>query len=161
MYVGLERQYKVFNFGLKAEIRSSLKQTSQIPRMCSPAIAQLHKKGPHHRRNICVNSLWLYSYFTQTSPSKNKDINYILKYLRVLLCLSSGTVCERETISILRIVSVIFLGKIIKTQAIIHLRNIKVKKCRKIMRKMLSTDKAILILKKGSFSDVKIPEICV
>ena len=35
------------------------------------------KRGPRHRRKIWANSLWLYPYFTQTSPSKNKNINYI------------------------------------------------------------------------------------
>ena len=32
------------------------------PRVCSPATAILHKKGPGHRRKICANSLRLYSY---------------------------------------------------------------------------------------------------
>ena len=64
--MGLERQYKVCNFGLKAEIhwvvktkgRSPLvtqaKRRDQLvtqsdlsaPRVCSPAIARLHKKDP-------------------------------------------------------------------------------------------------------------------
>ena len=53
------------------------------PGACSPAIAQLHKKGPSHRRKICVNSFWLYSYDIQSSPSKNKHTNYIFIDLRV------------------------------------------------------------------------------
>ena len=61
-----------------------------VPRMCSPAVALLHNKGPRHRRKRCANSFWLYYYYTQSSPSKNKDINYICIYLRVFRCLSSG-----------------------------------------------------------------------
>ena len=43
-------------------------------------------------RKICANSLSLYSYYTQSSPSKNKNINYIFIYLRVFRCLSSSSV---------------------------------------------------------------------
>ena len=93
-HVGVERQYKVCKFGLKEEICWSLKQTCWLPHVCSPAVALLHTKGPCHRRKICVNSPWLYSYFTQTSLSKNKSINYIFIYLWVLRCLSSGTICD-------------------------------------------------------------------
>ena len=60
------------------------------PRVCSSVVAQLHKKGPHHRRNICVYSFWVYYYFARLFPSKNKNINYIFIYLRVFRCLSSG-----------------------------------------------------------------------
>ena len=85
--MGLERQYKVCNFGLKAVIRWSqhakrdplvTQGDLSAPRVCSPAIVLLHKKGPRHRRKICANSRWLYSYYTQSSPSKNKNMNYIL-----------------------------------------------------------------------------------
>ena len=66
------------------------------PRVSSPAVTLLHKKGPRHRRKICANSLWLYSYYTQASPTKNKNTNhvyiYIYIYLRVLRCLSSGAI---------------------------------------------------------------------
>ena len=99
----LERQYKVCNFGLKAEIRWSLKrsreirwslkQTCWLPRVYSPAVELLHQKGPRHRRKIRANSLWLYSYFTKTSKSKNKNMNYIFIYLQVL-CLSRGMICD-------------------------------------------------------------------
>ena len=74
--------------------------------MCSPAVALLHKKGPHHRRKIFANSLWLYSYYTQSSLSKNKNINYIFIYLRVLHCLSSRSIygirgyCSKSDISV-------------------------------------------------------------
>ena len=37
------------------------------PRVCSPVVALLHKKGPRHRRKICANSLLVYSYYTQSS----------------------------------------------------------------------------------------------
>ena len=78
----------------KGETRWSLKQTCQLHRVCSPAVTLLHKKGPRHRRNICANSLWLYSYLTQTSLSKNKNINYIFIYLRVFRCLSNGSIYD-------------------------------------------------------------------
>ena len=80
--VGVERLYKVCNFRLKREIRWSLKQTCQFPRMCSPAVTLLHKKGPSHRRKICANFLWLYSYSSQTSPTKNKNILYIYEFFQ-------------------------------------------------------------------------------
>ena len=90
----LKRKYKVCNFGLKAETHWPLKRRGRLPRVCSPAVALLHKKGPHHRRKMCANFLWLYSYFKQTSPSKNKNINYIFIDLRVFRCLSSGSICD-------------------------------------------------------------------
>ena len=62
------------------------------PRACSPAAALLNKKGPCHRRKICANSLWLYS------PSKNKNINYIFIYLRVLRCLSNGPIYDTNVV---------------------------------------------------------------
>ena len=62
------------------------------PRECSPTVALLHKKGPRYRRKICANSLRLYSNYTQSSPSKNRNINYISIYLRVLRYLSSGAI---------------------------------------------------------------------
>ena len=65
--------------GLSSEGRDPLVTQADLsaPRVCSSAIALLHKKGPCHRRKIGVNSLWLYSYYTQSSLSKNKNINYI------------------------------------------------------------------------------------
>ena len=65
------------------------------PRVCSLAVAQLHKKSPCQRRKICANSLWLYSYYSQTSPSKNKNIDYTFIDLRVFRCLSSGSVYDK------------------------------------------------------------------
>ena len=59
--------------------------------MCSPAVALIHTKGLRHRRNICVNFLWLYSYF-YTSPSKYRNINHMFIYLLVLRCLSRGAI---------------------------------------------------------------------
>ena len=32
------------------------------PRVCSLAVALLRKKGPRHRKKICTNTFWLYSY---------------------------------------------------------------------------------------------------
>ena len=64
------------------------------PGVCSPAIALLRNKGPRHRRKICANSLWLYYCYPQSSPSMNKNINCIFKYLRVRHYFSSGTFCD-------------------------------------------------------------------
>ena len=77
--------------------RCSLKQTCQLPLVCSLAVALLHKKGPCHRRKIYANSLWLYSYCTQTTPSRNKNKNYIFIYIRVFRCLSSGAIYYVDT----------------------------------------------------------------
>ena len=44
--------------------------------------------------------LWLYPSYTQSSPSKNKSINYIFIYLRVFRCLSSGTICDTYLITL-------------------------------------------------------------
>ena len=52
------------------------------------------QKDPRHRRKKCAMSRLLYSYSTQSSPSKNKNINYILIYLRVFRCLSSSPICN-------------------------------------------------------------------
>ena len=78
--------------------RWSLKHTCQLPRVCSPVVALIHTKGPRHKRKICANSLGLYSNSTQTSPSKNKNINYIFIYLRGLRCLSRGTIYNTGSI---------------------------------------------------------------
>ena len=113
------KEYKVCNFGLsKRPTGHSSKSVSSF--LCSPVVALIHAKGPRLRRKICANSLWLYSYFTQTSPSKNKNmnyifiylrgfryinyifiylrgfryINYIFIYLRGFYCLSSGAICD-------------------------------------------------------------------
>ena len=87
----------------KWETRWSLKRRERVTghssrcvssRVCSPATTLFHKKGPRHRRKICVNPLWLYSYNIQSSSSKNKDINYIFIYLRVFRWLYSGAICD-------------------------------------------------------------------
>ena len=52
----------------------------------------ISQKSPRHWRKISANTLWLYSYYTQSSPSKNKDINYIFIYLGVLRYLSSDAI---------------------------------------------------------------------
>ena len=108
MFMELERQYKVCNFGLKAEIQWSIKQRGDVcwslKQRERPAghssrpvsflwvfsgYCTTSQKGPCHRRKICANFLWLYSYNIQSSPSKNENINYIFIYLRVFHCLSS------------------------------------------------------------------------
>ena len=110
----LDRQYRVCNFGLMAEIQWSFKRSGEVRwslkwgrdllvtqadlsalRVCSPVVALLHKMGPRHRRKICANSLWIYFYDIQSLPSKNKNINYMVIYLRVFSCLSSGAIWDR------------------------------------------------------------------
>ena len=103
----LKRQYMVCNFGLKAEIHWSLKRRERSAgrssdgekrptghssiSVSSPAVSLLHKMGCRHRRKICAKSPRLYSYYTQSSTSKYKNINYIYIYLRVFRCLTSGS----------------------------------------------------------------------
>ena len=56
-----------------------------------------HTKIPRHRRNICANSLGLYSYNTQLSPTKNKNMIYISIYLRFFRCLSNFPIYNKAT----------------------------------------------------------------
>ena len=81
---------------LSSEERVPLVTQADLPApcVCSQAVALLHKKGPCHRRKICANSLWLYSYYTQSLPSKNKNMNYIFIHLRVFRCLSSSAIWD-------------------------------------------------------------------
>ena len=124
-HIGLERQYMVCYFRLKAEIYLSLKWRGEIhwslkqrerfagrssegkrsaghsgKPVSSPALWMFsgrcttsQKESPPQKK-IFANSLWLYSYYPQSSPSKNKNINYIFKYLRVLRCLSSSWIYD-------------------------------------------------------------------
>ena len=87
--------------GLSNEGRDPLVTQADLsaPRVCFPAVAQLHKKDPCHRRKICVNSLWLCSFYTQSSLLKNKSINYVFIYLGVLRCLSCGLKCNTINIT--------------------------------------------------------------
>ena len=75
----------------RGETCRSLQQTCHV---CSPATALLHKKGLHHRRKICANSLRQYSYYTQSLTSKNRNINYISIYLQFFRCWSCGAKCD-------------------------------------------------------------------
>ena len=74
----LKRQYKVCNFVLNAEIRlrDPLVTRANISApLCvfSGRCSNPHKGSLPQKKDICELSLWLYSYFTQTSPSKNKN----------------------------------------------------------------------------------------
>ena len=80
----------------KGDTCGSLKQTCRV--FLRPS-HYFNKNGTCYRRKICTNELWLYSYNTQSSPSKNKNINYILIYLRVVCCLSSDAICDSWAIS--------------------------------------------------------------
>ena len=93
------------SWDLKVHIRSVILDWRQRPAghssrpvtspVCDPRLSHYFtKRVPRNRRKICANSLWLYSYFTQRSQSKNKNINYNLIYLRVFRCLSSGSIYE-------------------------------------------------------------------
>ena len=108
----LKKQYRVCNFGLKAEIRWSLKRRGRSAGLSSegrdPLVTQADRSAPpcvfSGRRNTSQKeslpqkkdmwelSLWLYFYYTLLLSSKNKNISYIFKYLRVLRCLSSGAI---------------------------------------------------------------------
>ena len=116
MFIGLERQYKVCNFGMKTEIQWSLKRCgevhwslrqgerpagySSIPVSSSCVFSSRHtisqKGSPPQKKDMCE----LYSYYTQSSPSKNKYINYIFIYLLVFRYLSSGQ-CSTVLLQIL------------------------------------------------------------
>ena len=76
----LKRQYKCCNFGLKAEIQWSLKwreETCGSLKQTCHVCSLIHTKGPRHRRKICLNSLWLYSYFTHVAVEEWKYKLYV------------------------------------------------------------------------------------
>ena len=52
------------------------------------------KVSPPQKKHMC--ELSLYSYYTQSSLSKNKNINYILIYLLLLHCLSAVRICVKS-----------------------------------------------------------------
>ena len=88
--------------GLSSEGRETLVTQADLsaPRVCPPTVALLHNRGPRHRRKICANSLTgCIPTFTQSSPSKNKNMNYIFIYLRALRCLSSSAICDENGVS--------------------------------------------------------------
>ena len=59
--------------------------------VCVPWMSHYFTKRVPVTEERYVQTLWLYSYFTQTSPSKNRN-NYIFIYLRVFHCLSSSSI---------------------------------------------------------------------
>ena len=95
----IERKYKVCNFGLKqrrevhwslkrrGEVRWSLKQTCHV---FSGRRSNTHKGSPPQKKDMCKLSDCIPT--SHTLPSKNKNINYIFIYRRVLCCLSSGAI---------------------------------------------------------------------
>ena len=83
----LKRQYKISNFGLKAEIRWSLSSTCVF----SGRRTTSQKVSPLQKKDMCELSLTA-SYNTQSSPSKNKKVNYIFIYLQVWRRFSSGSI---------------------------------------------------------------------
>ena len=107
-------QYKVCKFGLnwrdslasqatgrdplvaqvKGETRWSLKQTCQIlVRVLRPPNYFTKRVPATEERYVRTLSDCVPTY-TQSSPSKNKNINYMCIYLRVLHCLSSSAICD-------------------------------------------------------------------
>ena len=78
----------------KGETRWSLKPTCQLLVCVLQPSHYFTKRVPHHRRKIYADSLWLYSYYTQSFPSKNKNIDYIFIYLWVFRYLSSGQIYD-------------------------------------------------------------------
>ena len=111
--LGLEREYTVCNFELKEEIQWFLKRSGEVcwshkrrerptghssrPVSSSCVFSDRRttsQKGPRSRRKICANSLWQYPYYTQSSPSKNENVNYIFVYLQVFRCLSCGSIYD-------------------------------------------------------------------
>ena len=94
--MGLERQHKSVILDWRQRPAGHLSEVG------GPLVTQANLSAPPPvcvlwpLQKICVNSLWLYSYFTQTSPSKNKNINHIFIYLRVLRCLSSGPIYDTK-----------------------------------------------------------------
>ena len=76
------------------------------------------QKGPCHRRKIYTNSLWLYFYYTESSPWKNKDINCIFIYIN-----QSFVVCpavQYETIWLLKKKPKSEWSSIVNPQALIY-----------------------------------------
>ena len=78
--------------GLSSEGRDTCGSLKQTCHACSPTVALILTKGPSHRRNICANSDCIST--SHTSPPKNKNINYLFKYLRVVRNFSSGSICD-------------------------------------------------------------------
>ena len=80
----------------RGEISWSLNQNCQLPRMRFPAVTLFHKKGLATEERY-MRILWLYSYFTRTLLSNNKNINYIFIDLGVFRWLSSGSMYENTS----------------------------------------------------------------
>ena len=58
------------------------------PRVFLGRRTTLQEGSPPQKKDMCELSL-------TSSPSKNKNINYIFIYLRVFRCLSSGMICDK------------------------------------------------------------------
>ena len=109
---GLVREYKVCNFGLKAEIQWSLKRRGRgslvsqakgenhwsLKQTCQLLVCVLRLSHYFTKRVLATEERYMrilsdcIPTYTQSSPSKNKNINYIFIYLRVFRCLSSGSI---------------------------------------------------------------------
>ena len=101
--MGLERQYKACNFALKAEIRWSLKRKERLSGHSSRPVSFLcvfsghrttsQKGSSTQKKDMCELS-WLYSYYIESSMSKNKkNKNFIFLCQGVFCCLSCGAIC--------------------------------------------------------------------
>ena len=95
----LKRKYEVCNFGRKVVTHWPLKRRAWSTGHSSKPVGflvcvlwPLHyfTKSVPTTEERYVQTLGMYSYCTQTLPSKNENINYIFIYLRVFRCLSSS-----------------------------------------------------------------------
>ena len=81
-------------FQAKGEIRWSLKQTCQL---CVRVLRPLHyftKRVPVTEERYVRTLSDSIPTYTQSSPSKNKNINYTFTYLRIFRYLSSGAIYD-------------------------------------------------------------------
>ena len=93
-YIHMELGKNIRSVNLDWRQRPAGHSSRPVSSLCMFGSRTTSQKVPHHKRNIYAISLRLYSYYTQSSPSKNKNISYIFIYLRVLPCLSSWTICD-------------------------------------------------------------------
>ena len=75
--------------GLSSEVGDPLATQANLS-----APAPVYVLQPLQKIYMCELSLLLHSYFIQTTPSKNKNMNYIFIYLRFLRYLSSCSICD-------------------------------------------------------------------
>ena len=101
----MKRHVHISAWELKDNIRSVILDCGRDPQVTQSnlsappcvfygRLSNIHKGSLPQTKDMRDLSLWLYSYFTQTLPSKNDNLNYNFIYLRGLHCLSSGTIYD-------------------------------------------------------------------